>query len=167
MCGFSAIVNFNNFYKPSSNNVRRSLKSIVNRGPDKSAIVKIDNYGYFGHNRLSIQDLTNSGSQPMISNDGRYTLIFNGEIYNYKEIKENFLKNLNFKSSGDTEVLLKLWELKGTSMFKLLDGMFAFSILDKKKKELILARDRFGEKPLFYHRKNNTIFLSVFKTLLK
>ena len=160
MCGFSGIVTFNNYYNPSVNNLKKSLQSIVSRGPDKSLIVKIGNHGLFGHNRLSIQDLTDFGSQPMISKDGRYTLIFNGEIYNYKEIKMNYFKNINFNSSGDTELLLKLWELKGKSMFKLLDGMFAFSIWDNREKELILARDRFGEKPLFYSIKDNIIFLS-------
>lgn len=150
MCGISGI------YKLNRSTVDKGVLSkmtdvIEHRGPD--------GFGYwfnnedtvgFGHRRLSIIDLSNAGKQPM-----EYmglTITFNGEIYNYLELKKDLIsKGYNFVTETDTEVLLALYHLKGKACLKELDGMFSFAIWDDAKKELFCARDRFGEKPFYYY----------------
>ena len=103
------------------------------------------------HRRLSILDLSDSGNQPMTSSDGRFVCVFNGEIYNYKQIKDQLGSNILWKSTSDTEVLLEAWSKWGKESVNKLDGMFAFVIWDKYKKQIFAARDRIGEKPFYYH----------------
>ncbi|MEQ8534409.1 MAG: asparagine synthase (glutamine-hydrolyzing), partial [Imperialibacter sp.] len=104
-----------------------------------------------GHRRLSIIDLSDAGSQPMHYANGRYTITFNGEIYNYIELREDLVKRgYHFSSHSDTEVLLALFDYKREECVQLLDGMFAFAIWDEQEQELFCARDRFGEKPFYY-----------------
>lgn len=125
---------------------------LAHRGPDGQGIW-IDETGRVGfmHRRLSIIDLSDNGRQPMHYLDHRYTITFNGEIYNYIELKEELLqKGYRFVSNSDTEVLLALYADRGVDCLQAVDGMFAFAIWDSVEKKLFLARDRFGEKPLYY-----------------
>jgi asparagine synthase (glutamine-hydrolysing) len=142
---------------------RNALSSINHRGPDDEGIEQfelLDNSEiYLGHKRLSILDLTPLGHQPMFSEDRRLVIVFNGEIYNFKEIRaELILNGFNFNSNSDTEVLLAGWQFWGESILNRLIGMFAFAIYDVQNDEIILVRDAFGIKPLFYSCDNNGNF---------
>ena len=132
---------------------------IFHRGPDDDGVYTHNDRDYsiaMGMRRLSIIDL-HSGKQPIASEDGKITIVFNGEIYNYLQLKKELQnKNIEFKTTSDTEVILKLYELEGASSFAKLDGMFGFSIHDKRKNKIFIARDFFGEKPLYYSNLNNT-----------
>lgn len=124
--------------------------AISHRGPDGEGIWTEGAVG-LGHRRLAIVDLSESGRQPMLSEDGRYSITFNGEIYNYKELREQLAESKErLHSTSDTEVLLKLYEREGEAMLGKLHGMFAFAIWDKQKNELFFARDRVGKKPFFW-----------------
>ena len=153
MCGISG------FYSKSSstfNNVILKMNStLYHRGPERSKVWQDKNLGIiFGHQRLSILDLTKAGDQPMISNSGRFVITYNGEIYNHLEIRrelEEIKPKIKWKSGTDTETLLESIELIGIKeTLKKAVGMFAFVIWDKKKRILTLVRDRIGEKPLYY-----------------
>lgn len=136
------------------------------RGPDGSAVYVKDGIS-FGHNRLSILDLSTAADQPMVSHDGRYVIIFNGEIYNFQELKKE-LVFYPFKTKGDTEVILAAYERYGLDCFPKLNGIFAVVIYDKEKDELIMARDPLGVKPLFYHLAGKKfLFSSEIKSLLE
>jgi asparagine synthase (glutamine-hydrolysing) len=122
------------------------------RGPDGAGAWFSDDFRIgLGHRRLAIIDLSETGAQPMASADGRYQVVFNGEIYNYLELREELEKRgRRFVSHSDTEVLLHLWELEGERMFPMLRGMFALAIWDSLRRRLLLARDPYGIKPLYY-----------------
>lgn len=159
MCGIAGFICQSNEY---SNILEDMLFQINHRGPDSFGVWQTDGV-YLGHKRLAILDLSEAGHQPMMSKDQRFTITFNGEIYNYLEIKEelNAYKNINWKGNSDTEVMLEAISLWGVE--KALDkfnGMFAFALWDKDLQELILARDRFGEKPLYYSSNDNGIIFS-------
>jgi len=130
--------------------LKKSLKSIEHRGPDASGTF-LDKAVSLGHRRLSIIDLSKAGRQPMSNEDKTIWIVFNGEIYNYKELKSELKTKHNFRSATDTEVLIHLYEEYGFDMVNKLDGMFAFCIYDSKKKILFIARDRVGIKPLYYY----------------
>lgn len=149
MCGINGIFNFNQ--KPIDEaQLVKMRDSLEHRGPDDAGIFIEKNIG-FGHRRLSIIDTSSAGNQPFYSQDGRYVLVFNGEIYNYKSFyPELKAKGITLKTGSDTEVLLQLFELYGLQMLSKLSGMFAFAIWDKLEKKLTLARDRMGVKPLYY-----------------
>lgn len=168
MCGIAGIVSFEG--NVQWEHLKKMTDAIIHRGPDGEGFWtnQKGNIG-LGHRRLSIIDLTETGSQPMHYADGRYTIIFNGEIYNYIELKEFLIqKNYTFQSTSDTEVLLALYDLKKEKALNDLDGMFAFAIWDEKEKILFCARDRFGEKPFFFHRnKNFFAFASEIKALFQ
>ncbi|MCK9361108.1 asparagine synthase (glutamine-hydrolyzing) [Patescibacteria group bacterium] len=124
--------------------------AIRRRGPDGEGIWTEGAAG-LGHRRLAIVDLSDGGKQPMRSADGRFSITFNGEIYNYQELRKQLADNGEpFHSTSDTEVLLKLYERNGEAMLEKLRGMFAFAIWDKQKNELFFARDRVGKKPFFW-----------------
>lgn len=149
MCGIAGRVNF------YTNEVDRdslilSIDKLESRGPDNMGIWTDEGCG-LAHRRLSILDLSDSGNQPMTSSDGRFVCVFNGEIYNYKQIKDQLGSNILWKSTSDTEVLLEAWSKWGKESVNKLDGMFAFVIWDKYKKQIFAARDRIGEKPFYYH----------------
>ncbi len=168
MCGFVGI--FGKHNKDSiRNELRNSLKLISHRGPDNKKIIQINNFSV-GFSRLSIQDLSSSANQPMYSENKRYVILFNGEIYNFKKIKKDILKknkNLKFVSSSDTEVLLNLYILKGHKMLNKIEGIFSIVIYDKKMNRIFISRDRFGLKPLYYILQNqNFIFSSELKGFL-
>tara|TARA_R110000803_G_scaffold36616_7_gene78682 strand:+ start:359 stop:1993 length:1635 start_codon:yes stop_codon:yes gene_type:complete len=137
---------------------RINVLDLVHRGPDSNSIFKKENIS-IGHTRLSIIGI-NDGAQPLISSDKRYGLVFNGEIYNYIELKEEFKEEL--ETDSDTEVLFHLLIKNGIKKtLKKVNGMFAFAFIDYEKQEIILARDRLGQKPLFYSLdKKGIIFAS-------
>lgn len=157
MCGINGIFHFNN-QKVDENLLLKMRDVLQHRGPDDAGKF-IDNNIGLGHRRLSIIDTSSAGKQPFYSENGRYIMVFNGEIYNYKSFYPE-LENKGFalKTGSDTEVLLKLYELYGLDMLPKLNGMFAFSIWDKLEKKLILVRDRMGVKPLYYSIFQNTLF---------
>jgi len=144
---------------------------IVHRGPDDDGVFVTDHKGTslaMGMRRLSIIDLS-TGKQPISNDDKSLTIVFNGEIYNYRRLKNSLIKQgAEFKTESDTEVILKLYENYGVDAFAQLDGMFAFSIYDKKKGKVFIARDFFGEKPLYYYNCDKEfIWGSELKSLLK
>ena len=159
MCGINGFI-----YKEKTdnsyltNNINNMNNLIHHRGPDDDGIFTEVRNGYgitMGMRRLSIIDL-HSGKQPIFSEDKQITIVFNGEIYNFLDLKRELLqKGVVFTTNSDTEVILKLYEIEGVSSFKKLDGMFAFSIYDKRKKKIFITRDFFGEKPLYYSNINN------------
>lgn len=145
----------------------KMLAAIDTRGPDDRGTWTEGNL-FFGHNRLSIHDLSNAGHQPMVSDDGQCVLIFNGEIYNYLALRHELERQgLTFKSDSDTEVLLSAlvtWGVDRTLTEA--DGMFAFVFWDKETKQLVLARDRMGEKPLYWGQiKGDLVFASELKSI--
>lgn len=166
MCGIAGILSFNN-NSIELNHLKRMTDAIIHRGPDNEGhwISNCKRVG-LGHRRLSIIDLTSNSKQPM-HYKSRFSIVFNGEIYNYREIKEYLVsKKYIFSSESDTEVLLALYANKGREMVHDLDGMFAFAIWDSLKNELFCARDRFGEKPFYYFiDKNKFVFASEMKAL--
>ncbi len=167
MCGIFGIALADN--QISRELFEQSLNLIHYRGPDSTGISydDVSNVG-LGHKRLSIVDLTELGSQPMSCNNLSYEIIFNGEIYNFREIKQHLISlGYSFKSQTDTEVLLYSYAEWGTDCVSRLIGMFSLAIFDKNKKTIFLSRDRAGEKPLFYSLyKNNFFFSSEIKPIL-
>ena len=166
MCGISGIVSLNGnaLLRNDLDNVVSMNVAIKHRGPDYDEVNQVSETCILGHVRLSIIDVSSASNQPMVSACGRYSIVFNGEIYNYIEIKNKY--GLVTKSSGDTEVLLESIAKVGFSILKELNGIFAFALYDKKKNELTISRDRFGVKPLYYtFEKNNLYFSSEIKGL--
>jgi asparagine synthase (glutamine-hydrolysing) len=146
MCGIMGTI-------PSTekNIFKKSLDTLYHRGPDDYGIESIGNEITLGHRRLSIVDLSSHGHQPMFDRSKRYSVVFNGEIYNFLEIKKELdKKGYSFCSNSDTEVLLNAYIEWGEECVLMFNGMWAFAIWDNYKKELFLSRDRFGKKPLFY-----------------
>jgi asparagine synthase (glutamine-hydrolysing) len=137
------------------------------RGPDSEQLVALSDHVVFGHNRLAIIDLTDSANQPFFSSDSRFCLVFNGEIYNYTELKTRLEPHYNFRTHSDTEVLLAAYMQWGVACLDELIGMFAFAIYDKQKEEVFMARDRFGVKPFYYafDKEGTFYFASEIKTL--
>ena len=152
MCGIAGFCNGSEHWKQD---IERMNEKMYYRGPDASGIWSNDEHTVvFGHRRLAIVDLTPSGAQPMESHDGRYVIAYNGEIYNYAKIKEKLLRENKvtaFKGTSDTEVLLEAVSAYGLEQtLRMAKGMFAIALYDKEKQMLSLARDRVGEKPLYY-----------------
>jgi len=145
----------------------RMNQSLVHRGPDAGAIYADAGVGLC-HRRLSILDLSDSGAQPMTSHSGRYVMVYNGEIYNFPDIRADLEKQgVTFRGRSDSEVLLALYERDGPACLSQLNGMFALAIWDTQQQRLFLARDRLGKKPLYFYRKNDTfIFASEIKAIL-
>lgn len=152
MCGIAAF-----YSNDSKTGLRLSsiTKGLNHRGPDASDCKTFGNYG-IGHTRLSIIDLNDVSNQPFQSINGRYYIVYNGEIYNYKEIRKELESNgCKFKSNSDTEVILNGFINYGEEIVVKLNGMFSFIIYDNLERSFFIARDRFGIKPLFYYNKNN------------
>jgi asparagine synthase (glutamine-hydrolysing) len=152
MCGIAGFCNNPTNWKE---NIEKMNRRMYHRGPDAGGIWASDNADVvFGHRRLSIVDLSENGSQPMHSASGRYVCVFNGEIYNYKKIKDRLInekKTASFRGSSDTEVLLEAFEAYGVrETLTMCKGMFAIALYDKETGRLTLMRDRIGEKPLYY-----------------
>ena len=167
MCGISGIINFNN-QPAEESRIRKMMQVMKHRGPDDEGTYLHENVG-LGFVRLSIIDLSPGGHQPMHDDEGRYTIVFNGEIYNYIELRSE-LKTLGFqfRSSSDTEVLLKAYIAWGKSCLNKLNGMFAFAVYDNMEKSLFIARDRYGIKPVYYyHDSQQLIFASEIPSILE
>ena len=152
MCGIAGICNP---YRNGKENMQRMLDRMQKRGPNAEGMwCSEDNCVVLGHRRLSIVDLSANGAQPMVSRSGRYVISYNGEIYNCREIAEKLVKEgrvQSFRGTSDTEILLEAAESYGLDeTLKLCTGMFALALYDRKEKTLSLARDRVGEKPLYY-----------------
>lgn len=151
----------------------RMRDRLIHRGPDgyghQLEQAKTGHWIGLAHRRLSILDLSKNGKQPMENDDGSLIITFNGEIYNYKELKHELsMLGVSFKTETDTEVLLKAYQIWGKDAVSKLNGMFAFVIWDRSKQEIFIARDRFGEKPLYYAQlpKGGMVFASEIKAIL-
>jgi asparagine synthase (glutamine-hydrolysing) len=159
MCGIAGIIT-SNPTKLSPERLKQMTDVIAHRGPDgEGQWISEDNKVGLGHRRLSIIDLSHEADQPMHYLN-RYTLIFNGEIYNYIELRETLKKQgYTFHTQSDTEVLMALYDRDKENCLQALDGMFAFALYDSEEKKVFIARDRFGEKPFFYSYKKGESFL--------
>jgi asparagine synthase (glutamine-hydrolysing) len=169
MCGIVGIFNHSSHEEVSPDLLARMRDSMTHRGPDDQGIyVTPDRSLGFGHRRLSIIDLSDAARQPMSDDSGKIWIIFNGEIYNYKELRcELERTGVVFRTKSDTEVLIYLYQKHGREMLHSLRGMFAFAIWDGERRELFLARDRIGVKPLYYTNRNGSfIFASEIKAIL-
>lgn len=168
MCGFIGYTVHSSLHHNQI--VDAMLETIKHRGPNSTGNY-IDNKLVFGFRRLSILDLSTNGSQPMHNEEGNVVIVFNGEVYNYKELRDDLLsKNYTFKTETDTEVIIHGYQEYGTDIFSMLRGMFAIAIWDQKLDTLILARDHFGIKPLYYttHTQDQSLlFGSEIKSFLK
>lgn len=168
MCGITGIMAFNEIGRFSLINLQNATDTLSKRGPDWG-----DTYlGFFaglGHRRLSIIDTSENGNQPISDPTGRYTIVFNGEIYNFKNLREQLIeKGVSFRSQSDTEVLLYAYITWGKYCLELLQGFFAFAIYDKEENSLFLARDRFGIKPLLYYvDEDRFLFASEMKSIIQ
>jgi asparagine synthase (glutamine-hydrolysing) len=165
MCGINGFLTFSYLDNLDFQNILiESTNTLSHRGPDSSGIwFNKDSGIYVGHRRLSIVDLTPSGSQPMVSNNEELIICLNGEIYNHLDLREELNKvvSIKWKGSSDTETLINCFETWGIeSTLRKTEGMFALALWNKRSNELTLARDRFGEKPLFYGWQNDTFFFS-------
>ena len=168
MCGFAGFIANNNLDEISNIEILRQMSNeIIYRGPDDNGIF-YDNESRIGlsHRRLSIIDKSEAGKQPMTSKNSKYIIVFNGEIYNHIELRDYIKLNnfsINWNGHSDTETLLELISIFGINeSLKMCVGMFAFALWDTELNELILARDRFGEKPLYYGWQgifNNSCFI--------
>lgn len=167
MCGISGFLNHSQLLPEPLPILKKMLARIQYRGPDESGIF-INNQVALGSVRLSIIDIS-TGQQPLSTADGQYWIVFNGEIFNYIEIRQDLIKaGHQFTTESDTEVLLHAWLEFGADCLNKLNGQFAFAIWNNLKKELFLARDRVGIRPLFYTWQNKTfIFGSEIKTILE
>jgi asparagine synthase (glutamine-hydrolysing) len=163
MCGISGIIN----HSQASQLIKKMTEIQGHRGPDATGYyVSEQKHVAFGHNRLSIIDLSSAGNQPLNSNDKRYTIVFNGEVYNFTEIKAELQNEYLFKTQTDTEVVLAAWIKWGEKSLDKFIGMFAFAIWDNIEEKLFAARDRFGIKPFHYSIMNQTlVFASEIKAI--
>ena len=163
MCGIAGIVSKDN--QDTSNKLRKILKKIKYRGPDETGIINLNNVS-IGMNRLSIID-SKKHFVPYFDNEKKIWAVFNGEIYNFNELKKEYKIKNNFRTNSDIEIIIYLYKKYGNKFVNKLNGMFAIAIFDKKINKLLLFRDRAGEKPIFYYFNNREfIFASEIKCLL-
>lgn len=166
MCGIAGYISKTPGYLP--NRLATAARLMQHRGPDAGAVyIATGEQAGLAHRRLSIIDLSETANQPMTSACGRYSIVFNGEIYNYQELRRELpCKGQNLRTQGDTEVILELFVHFGTRFFPQLNGMFAFAIYDSKEQVLTLCRDHIGIKPLFVYAQEDTlIFASELKVI--
>ncbi len=166
MCGITGKLNFNR--EPVTEiEIGQMNRALSHRGPNDEGVF-VDGPIGLGHRRLAVIDLSPAGHQPMADAEGRLRITFNGEIYNFKEIKKSYeQRGHTFRTKTDTEIILHLYKIYGPDCLKYLRGMFAFAIWDSAKKELFIARDRAGQKPLKYYRdKNKFVFASELKAII-
>ncbi len=167
MCGITGIFAFNLVGKFNRINITAATQSLSKRGPDFQDIY-LDDWVGLGHRRLSIIDTSSIANQPMWDESKRYCIIFNGEIFNYRELRTDLLnRGITFFSQSDTEVLLKLFILEKENCLNKLNGFFAFCIYDKQEQSFFIARDRYGVKPLLYvHDEDKFLFASEMKSII-
>src|SRR5215470_13151250 len=167
MCGIAGILANSGISEAEKARLKQMAKVLVHRGPDGEGFY-FDRFIGLAHRRLSIIDLE-GGKQPLSNEDGSVWVTFNGEIYNYLELREQLIqKGHQFVTSSDTEVIVHLYEEKGEDFVSHLRGMFAIGLWDAGKKRLILTRDRIGKKPLFYAMvQDSVVFASEMKSLLQ
>ena len=165
MCGIVGIVSKNN---NQIDRIGDAIKTLSKRGPDNQTSIKLGSIA-LAHSRLSIIDISSNANQPFVDSTKRYTLVFNGEIYNHLELKKELIADgFNFSTNSDTEVLLNLYIKYGELCLEKLNGFFAFSVFDKQNNTLFIARDRMGIKPLLYYFDGNDfIFSSEMKAIFK
>jgi asparagine synthase (glutamine-hydrolysing) len=164
MCGIAGIIYFNN-QQPNPSIVKQMTEAMAHRGPDATGLFS-DDQVVLGQRRLSILDLSDAANQPFADAGNRYQMVYNGEIYNYAEVKQ-YIKDHRFRTSGDTEVLIEAYARKGLDCIHWIKGMFAFAIWDTKEKSLCIVRDRMGVKPLYYYQNNEfLIFASECRAIL-
>jgi asparagine synthase (glutamine-hydrolysing) len=164
MCGINGIFGLERLSNPEEI-IAKMNNTLAHRGPDAKGVASFSNV-ILGHQRLSIIDLNEASNQPMYSADGKYCMVFNGEIYNYLELKEK-LEKKTFSTNSDSEILLQAFIEMGEDVLKELNGMFAFAIWDVEKQKLFVARDRMGIKPFYYFYENeNFIFSSELRAIL-
>jgi len=168
MCGITGVFSHNDNGRKFFDSLPDALETLRQRGPDYSAI-KGGEHFLFGHARLSIIDTSEASHQPFVSEDGRYTMVFNGEIFNFREIRTELEKQGHtFRTSGDVEVVLKSFIQYDVKCFETFNGFFAIGIFDSWEQRLVLARDRFGVKPLLYYSEASVfVFASEMKAILK
>lgn len=167
MCGICGVYNLDRQHIVDEDALVEMAHSMRHRGPDDEGVFIDRNLG-LGHQRLSIIDLSPSGHQPMSTADGRFWIVFNGEIYNYLELRQPLGKKHQFRSHSDTEVILHLYADEGPASVERLNGMFAFVIWDCQERTLFAARDRFGIKPFYYSFQSGTFaFSSEIKALFQ
>lgn len=166
MCGICGIVDYSGS-SIEGDTLWQMTETLKHRGPDDSGVELFENVG-LGHRRLSIIDLTSAGHQPMLSEDGNFALVYNGELYNFQELRRRLEGDgVVFRSRSDTEVVLKAYIRWGTNSFSMFKGMFALAVWDKTAQRLHMARDRFGIKPLYYYPfKSGVVFGSEIKSLI-
>lgn len=164
MCGITGFFNLNE--RVSRETIQQMTNVLQHRGPDGGAVYLSENEHYsLGHRRLSFLDLSEQGEQPMKDNSGKAIITFNGEIYNFLELKQE-LADYPFQTNTDTEVILAGYQKWGIEVIQHLEGMFAFALLDETKDQLFLVRDRFGIKPLYYTiQDNKLLFASELKAI--
>src|SRR4029077_17034055 len=167
MCGIAGILTKSGITEAGKAQLKRMADVLVHRGPDGEGFHFDQSIG-LAHRRLSIIDLE-GGKQPLSNEDGTVWVTFNGEIYNYVELREQLIhKGHKFATSSDTEVIVHLYEEKGEDFVSHLRGMFAIALWDAGKKRLVLTRDRVGKKPLFYAMvQDSVVFASEMKSLLQ
>src|SRR5215510_12497330 len=152
MCGIAGAWSFSDTFPADVDTVVRMRDALAHRGPDDAGVEAWPEAGVgLGHRRLSIVDLSSAGHQPMSNEDGTVWIAYNGEVYNHEELRQELLaKGHVYRSRTDTETILHLYEEEGPRCVERLDGMFALAIWDSRRRELFLARDRLGVKPLYY-----------------
>ncbi|MBL4754735.1 MAG: asparagine synthase (glutamine-hydrolyzing) [Flavobacteriales bacterium] len=167
MCGIAGILAFNAIGERDLCNTKDAIKTLSLRGPDAHGVFEHKKVS-LGHTRLSIIDTSTASAQPMTDVSGRYTIVYNGEFYNYERVRKDLLEaGVKFQSEGDTEVLLQLYIREGEKCVEKVNGFFAFAIYDQEEQSLFLARDRYGIKPLLYFQNEDKfIFGSELKALL-
>ncbi|MDQ3050937.1 MAG: asparagine synthase (glutamine-hydrolyzing) [Bacteroidota bacterium] len=167
MCGITGIIAFTDPGISFLANIDKATRCLSLRGPDNEGIYRSGNV-VFGHRRLSVIDVSEAANQPFTDTGGRYTIIFNGEFFNYKEHRDALLaKGEKFQTQGDTEVLLRLYMLEGPNFLQKINGFFALAIHDKQNNTVFISRDRMGIKPLFYYSDaDKLIFGSELKALM-
>ena len=164
MCGIAGIISPK--ARNYSENLQKMTHSIAHRGPDSEHHEFYENAA-LGHRRLSIIDLSETGKQPMFSNTKNECIVLNGEIYGYQDLKKKYA-DYPYRGPSDTEVILAMYQKKGKELLNELPGMFAFAIWNDETQERVCARDRFGEKPLYYATGKNGefVFASEIKAIL-
>jgi asparagine synthase (glutamine-hydrolysing) len=164
MCGIVLVISKN----PTPPEILKKMNdSLIHRGPDGEGFF-IDSQIAMSHRRLSIVDLSNAGAQPMHYMN-RYIIVFNGEIYNYIELRDELIQlGYKFQSKTDTEVIMASFAQWGKDCIKRFNGMWAFAIYDREDQKVFISRDRFGIKPLYYYKDENIlVFSSEIKAILK